>query len=101
MKWGVRMSLAAEDVDCLGWGAFAILDRALRRNGPWPAGELGYWRLAWAEYLLAPDAWLVTFRCWPLGWGECSTCEGRGTSWDESTGGKCWDCRGGGVLPGG
>lgn len=33
-------------------------------------------------------------------WGPCSTCEGRGTSYDESTGGKCWDCRGGGQLPG-
>lgn len=32
-------------------------------------------------------------------WGPCSSCEGRGTSYDESTGGKCWDCRGGGMLP--
>jgi hypothetical protein len=33
-------------------------------------------------------------------WADCSTCEGRGTSTDESTGGRCWDCRGGGKLPG-
>lgn len=33
-------------------------------------------------------------------WGPCSTCEGRGTSYDESTGGKCWDCKAGGMLPG-
>lgn len=33
-------------------------------------------------------------------WGPCSTCEGSGTSTDESTGGRCWDCRGGGELPG-
>jgi hypothetical protein len=33
-------------------------------------------------------------------WGPCSTCEGRGTSYDESTGGKCWDCRGTGQYPG-
>lgn len=32
-------------------------------------------------------------------WGPCPTCEGRGTSYDESTGGKCWDCRAGGLLP--
>jgi hypothetical protein len=32
-------------------------------------------------------------------WGQCPTCDGRGTSHDESTGGKCWDCRGGGMLP--
>ena len=33
-------------------------------------------------------------------WGPCPSCEGRGTSYDELTGGKCWDCRGGGQLPG-
>lgn len=33
-------------------------------------------------------------------WGPCPSCEGRGTSTDESTGGKCWDCRAGGQLPG-
>lgn len=33
-------------------------------------------------------------------WGPCPSCEGRGTSFDESTGGKCWDCRSGGMLPG-
>src|SRR5689334_20297300 len=33
-------------------------------------------------------------------WGPCPTCEGRGTSYDESTGGKCWDCKAGGMLPG-
>jgi hypothetical protein len=33
-------------------------------------------------------------------WGPCPSCEGRGTSYDESTGGKCWDCRAGGMLPG-
>lgn len=33
-------------------------------------------------------------------WEPCPSCEGRGTSHDESTGGKCWDCRGGGQLPG-
>jgi hypothetical protein len=33
-------------------------------------------------------------------WGPCSTCEGRGTSYDESTGGKCWDCHGTGQYPG-
>jgi hypothetical protein len=32
-------------------------------------------------------------------WEDCSDCEGRGTSHDESTGGKCWDCRGGGRIP--
>jgi hypothetical protein len=31
--------------------------------------------------------------------GPCDTCGGKGTSTDESTGGKCWDCRGGGELP--
>jgi hypothetical protein len=30
---------------------------------------------------------------------DCETCKGRGTSFDESTGGKCWDCQGGGKLP--
>lgn len=30
----------------------------------------------------------------------CSTCGGSGGSTDESTGGRCWDCRGGGyILP--
>lgn len=29
----------------------------------------------------------------------CVSCGGRGTSMDESTGGRCWDCRGGGFLP--
>jgi hypothetical protein len=33
-------------------------------------------------------------------WGPCPSCEGRGTSYDESTGGKCWDCKAGGMLPG-
>lgn len=33
-------------------------------------------------------------------WEPCPSCEGRGTSYDESTSGKCWDCRGGGMLPG-
>ena len=33
-------------------------------------------------------------------WEPCPSCEGRGTSYDESTGGKCWDCRGGGMMPG-
>lgn len=35
-------------------------------------------------------------------WFDCSSCEGRGVGGaasDESTGGKCWDCRGGGRLP--
>lgn len=32
-------------------------------------------------------------------WGPCPTCEGRGTSYDESTGGLCWDCKAGGMLP--
>lgn len=35
-------------------------------------------------------------------WFDCASCEGRGTGGqaaDESTGGKCWDCRGGGKLP--
>lgn len=32
-------------------------------------------------------------------WGPCPTCEGCGTSYDESTGGKCWDCRASGTLP--
>lgn len=32
----------------------------------------------------------------------CSSCHGVGSggdAWDESTGGRCWDCRGGGTLP--
>jgi hypothetical protein len=29
----------------------------------------------------------------------CDSCEGSGTSYDESTGGKCWDCRGQGWTP--
>lgn len=33
-------------------------------------------------------------------WGPCSECGGRGTSNDPSTSGRCWDCRGGGMLPG-
>jgi hypothetical protein len=33
-------------------------------------------------------------------WEPCPECEGRGTSYDASTGGKCWDCKGGGMLPG-
>lgn len=35
-------------------------------------------------------------------WFDCGSCEGRGAGGaasDESTGGKCWDCRGGGKLP--
>jgi len=32
-------------------------------------------------------------------WFDCASCEGRGTAPDESTGGKCWDCKGGGKLP--
>lgn len=32
-------------------------------------------------------------------WDVCDSCEGAGTSHDESTDGKCWDCRGGGRLP--
>lgn len=32
---------------------------------------------------------------------NCSECKGSGTSWDESTGGKCWDCRGTGLINGG
>lgn len=35
-------------------------------------------------------------------WFDCPSCEGRGAGGqaaDESTGGKCWDCRGGGKLP--
>lgn len=31
--------------------------------------------------------------------GLCPTCSGAGTAPDESTGGRCWDCRGGGQLP--
>lgn len=33
-------------------------------------------------------------------WAPCESCEGRGTSYDASTGGKCWDCRAGGLQPG-
>lgn len=33
-------------------------------------------------------------------WEPCPSCEGRGTSYDESTDGRCWDCRAGGMLPG-
>jgi hypothetical protein len=33
-------------------------------------------------------------------WGPCSTCDGSGMSGEECTGGKCWDCRGGGQIPG-
>lgn len=33
--------------------------------------------------------------------GPCPTCSGTGTAWDESTGGRCSDCYGGGELPGG
>jgi hypothetical protein len=33
-------------------------------------------------------------------WEPCPSCEGRGTSDDESAGGKCWDCKAGGMLPG-
>lgn len=32
-------------------------------------------------------------------WTPCPSCEGRGTSYDESTGGRCWDCRAGGMQP--
>jgi hypothetical protein len=35
-------------------------------------------------------------------WFDCPSCEGRGAGGpgsDESTNGKCWDCRGGGKLP--
>lgn len=68
-KHGVRVILAQEDVEELGWGAFAILDRALRRHGPWPRGELGYWELAWARQLNPAQPysgdWLASFRCWP------------------------------------
>lgn len=35
-------------------------------------------------------------------WFDCASCEGRGTGGqasDESTNGRCWDCRGGGKLP--
>lgn len=36
-------------------------------------------------------------------WRTCPSCEGRGAGGpasDESTNGQCWDCRGGGQLPG-
>lgn len=33
-------------------------------------------------------------------WGPCPSCNGRGTSYDESTGGLCWDCKAGGMIPG-
>lgn len=35
-------------------------------------------------------------------WFDCGSCEGRGAGGqasDESTNGRCWDCRGGGKLP--
>jgi hypothetical protein len=35
-------------------------------------------------------------------WADCPSCGGRGvggSAADESTGGRCWDCRGGGKLP--
>lgn len=34
-------------------------------------------------------------------WLDCASCQGRGVGSvaDESTGGKCWDCRGEGRLP--
>lgn len=31
----------------------------------------------------------------------CSSCEGTGAAWDESTGGKCWDCQATGLYNGG
>lgn len=30
---------------------------------------------------------------------RCPACRGTGNSYDESTGGMCWDCRGSGFLP--
>ncbi|AXQ63339.1 hypothetical protein SEA_COMRADE_69 [Streptomyces phage Comrade] len=30
--------------------------------------------------------------------GCCDTCDGKGTSYDEQTGGKCWDCYGTGHV---
>lgn len=33
-------------------------------------------------------------------WQPCDTCQGTGYSGDQAVpGGKCWDCRGGGMLP--
>lgn len=35
-------------------------------------------------------------------WFDCASCQGGGSGGqaaDESTGGRCWDCRGGGKLP--
>lgn len=34
-------------------------------------------------------------------WVTCDACEGDGTAPDESTGGRCWDCKGGGRVLGG
>lgn len=99
MKYGVRIILDQQDVEERPWLCLTDLDRALRRYGPWPRGELGYWQLVWAQEAPSLGGWMVAFRCWPLGWAECPTCQGSGTSRDESTGGRCWDCRGGGVLP--
>ncbi|WMI33465.1 hypothetical protein SEA_KENREY_71 [Streptomyces phage Kenrey] len=30
--------------------------------------------------------------------GCCGSCDGKGTSWDEQTSGKCWDCQGTGHV---
>lgn len=101
MKYGVKVALAAERVETLGWFGFAVLDfrlrHAVRRDLGWTG--LGWWVFRRADYDLLMDSWVVCFEVWPPGWGECSTCKGSGTSWDPETGGKCWDCRGGGVLP--
>jgi hypothetical protein len=32
-------------------------------------------------------------------WVICEDCQGSGASSDESTSGRCWDCRGGGKVP--
>src|SRR5512142_472849 len=56
-----------------------------RRTGKTKLAELGAPRPAQEEEI----------------WSPCPICEGSGYSGDQAVpGGKCWDCRGAGILPG-
>jgi hypothetical protein len=74
VKYGVRMYLPMSHVDRFGWGAFWLLDRALRRGArQFGWSEVGSWVLVRAAYSADVDAWEVVFRVRPSASGEVST----------------------------
>lgn len=60
-----RMVITTEQIDRLGWRAFAYMDRVLRnRIGLLPGARIR-WELAGSQYDARTDTWIVAFRCWP------------------------------------